>query len=120
MANEPRISPNSTKFREPRCIASSQKRNSEYTITFDNGIEFSDWASLEERSGMTVYFAYPYHSWERWTNENTNGLLREFFPKKMDFNLITPDELAHVVRKLNNRERKRLGFLSPRRVFWKK
>lgn len=90
------------------------------TITFDNGIEFSDWDSLEQKSGMTVYFAYPYHSWERGTNENTNGLLRQYFPKTLDFNLITPEELAHVVRKLNNRERKRLGFLSPRRVFWKK
>jgi len=90
------------------------------TVTFDNGIEFYDWESFEKKSGMTVYFAYPYHSWERGTNENTNGLLREFFPKTMDFNLITPEELAHVVRKLNNRERKRLKFLSPRHVFWKK
>jgi IS30 family transposase len=90
------------------------------TITFDNGIEFSDWESLEKKSGMTTYFAYPYHAWERGTNENTNGLLRQYFPKTMDFNLITSLELAHVVRKLNNRERKRLGFLSPRRVFWKK
>jgi IS30 family transposase len=90
------------------------------TITLDNGIEFSDWDSLERRSGMTVYFAYPYHFWERGTNENTNGLLRQYFPKSYDFNLITPAELAHVVRKLNNRERKRLGFLSPRQVFWKK
>jgi IS30 family transposase len=94
-----------------------QKRR---TITFDNGIEFSDWESLEKKSGMTIYFAYPYHSWERGTNENTNGLLRQYFPKTMEFNLITPEELAHVVKKLNNRERKRLGFLSPRQVFWKK
>ena len=90
------------------------------TITFDNGIEFSDWERLERKSGMTIYFAYPYHAWERGTNENTNGLLRQYFPKTMDFNLITPDELTRVVRKLNNRERKRLGFLSPRRVFWRK
>lgn len=90
------------------------------TITFDNGSEFADWERLERLSGMTVYFAYPYHAWERGTNENTNGLLRQYFPKSHDFNLITPDELAQVVRKLNNRERKRLGFLSPRQVFWKK
>lgn len=90
------------------------------TFTFDNGIEFSDWERLEEKSGMTIYFAYPYHAWERGTNENTNGLLRQYFPKSYDFNLITPAELAHVVRRLNNRERKRLGFLSPRCVFWKK
>jgi len=90
------------------------------TITFDNGIEFSDWESLEKKSGMTIYFAYPYHAWERGTNENTNGLLRQYFPKDMDFNLITEDELSYVVRKLNNRERKRLRFLSPRQVFWNK
>ncbi|OHA43617.1 MAG: hypothetical protein A3G59_03285 [Candidatus Taylorbacteria bacterium RIFCSPLOWO2_12_FULL_47_20] len=90
------------------------------TITLDNGVEFSDWERLEKESGMTVYFAYPYHFWERGSNENTNGLLRQYFPKSFDFNLITPAELAHVVRQLNNRERKRLKFLSPRQVFWKK
>jgi IS30 family transposase len=95
-------------------------RKKKRTITFDNGIEFSDWEQLEKKSGMTIYFAYPYHSWERGTNENTNGLLRQYFPKSYDFNLITPEELAKVVRKLNNRERKRLRFSSPRQVFWKK
>lgn len=90
------------------------------TITLDNGVEFSDWEILEKKSGMTIYFAYPYHAWERGTNENTNGLLRQYFPKSLDFNLITPSELAHVVKRLNNRERKRLGFLSPRQVFWKR
>ena len=90
------------------------------TITLDNGTEFSDWERLEEKSGMIVYFAYPYHSWERGTNENTNGLLRQYFPKTYDFNLIASEELQRVVRRLNNRERKRLGFLSPRHVFWKK
>lgn len=90
------------------------------TITLDNGVEFSDWERLEKKSGMTVYFAYPYHAWESGTNENTNGLLRQYFPKTLDFNLITVRELRQIVRKLNNRERKRLGFVSPRRVFWKK
>ena len=89
------------------------------TIIFDNGIEFSDWETLEKKSGMTIYFAYPYHSWERGTNENTNGLLRQYFPKSYDFNLITSSELAHVVRKLNNRARKRLKFKTPSEVFWK-
>ena len=87
------------------------------TLTLDNGVEFSDWERLEKRSGMIVYFAYPYHSWERGTNENTNGLLRQYFPKSLDFNLITAKELVHVVRKLNNRPRKRLGFKSPREIF---
>jgi transposase, IS30 family len=95
-------------------------RRKRKTITLDNGVEFSDWERLEKKSGMIVYFAYPYHAWERGTNENTNGLLRQYFPKSLDFNVITPKELRQVVRRLNNRERKRLGFLSPRRVFWKK
>lgn len=95
-------------------------RRKRRTITFDNGIEFSDWERLERYSGMTVYFAYPYHAWERGTNENTNGLLRQYFPKSYDFNTLTPEELAHAVRRLNHRERKRLKFRSPRDVFWKK
>lgn len=90
------------------------------TITLDNGVEFSDWERLQKKSGMTIYFAYPYHAWERGTNENTNGLLRQYFPKSYDFNLITPRELAHAVRRLNDRERKRLKFKSPRHVFLKK
>jgi IS30 family transposase len=95
-------------------------RRKRRTLTLDNGSEFSDWERLEKHSRMTIYFAYPYHAWERGTNENTNGLLRQYFPKSYDFNLITPQELTQVVRRLNNRERKRLGFVSPRRVFWKK
>lgn len=90
------------------------------TITLDNGAEFSDWEYLEKKSHMIIYFAYPYHAWERGTNENTNGLLRQYFPKTYDFNLITQAELSQVVRRLNNRERKRLGFLSPRQVFKKR
>lgn len=90
------------------------------TLTLDNGVEFSDWERLEKKSGMTVYFAYPYHAWERGTNENTNGLLRQYFPKSYDFNLITSEELAHVVKKLNDRPRKRLKFKSPHQIFLKK
>lgn len=90
------------------------------TITLDNGVEFSDWERLGKKSGMVIYFAYPYHAWERGTNENTNGLLRQYFPKSLDFNLITPRELAQVVRRLNDRERKRLKFKSPKEVFLKR
>ncbi len=90
------------------------------TITLDNGVEFSDFERFEKKSCMTIYFAYPYHAWERGTNENTNGLLRQYFPKSYDFNLITPKELAHVVRRLNDRERKRLKFKSLKHVFSKK
>lgn len=89
------------------------------TFTLDNGPEFADWERLEKKSGATVYFAYPYHFWERGTNENTNGLLRQYFPKSHDFNLITETELAQVVRRLNDRPRKRLKFKSPHAVFLK-
>jgi transposase, IS30 family len=95
-------------------------RDKRQTLTLDNGTEFSDWERLEKQTGMTVYFAYPYHSWERGTNENTNGLLRQYFPKSIDFNLITPKDLADVVKRLNDRPRKRLKFKSPRQVFMKK
>ncbi|MBI5794208.1 IS30 family transposase [Candidatus Uhrbacteria bacterium] len=95
---------------------SKEKRK---TLTLDNGSEFADWERLEKKTGMTVYFAYPYHAWERGSNENTNGLLRQYFPKALDFNLITPEELAHVVKLLNDRPRKRLKFKSPRQIFQK-
>jgi IS30 family transposase len=92
-------------------------REKRRTLTLDNGTEFSDWERIEEQIGMTVYFAYPYHAWERGSNENTNGLLRQYFPKDLDFNLITPKELTHVVRILNDRPRKRLKFKNPRQIF---
>jgi IS30 family transposase len=88
------------------------------TLTRDNGIEFGDYDQmLEKRTGMQVYRANPYHSWERGTNENWNGLLRQFFPKGTFFATITNDQVQQAVRLLNNRPRKRLGYLTPREVF---
>ena len=72
---------------------------------------------LEERTGMEVYRATPYHSWERGTNENWNGLLRQFFPKGTNFATITSYEVKRVVKLLNNRPRKRLGYMTPREYF---
>ena len=65
---------------------------------------------------MTVYFAHPYSSWERGTNENTNGLVRRFYPKKTDFNLISQKHLDVLQEKLNNRPRKVLGFHTPKEI----
>lgn len=93
-------------------------KNKRKTITYDNGVEFSSWEKVEQRTKMIVYFCYPYHSWERGTNENTNGLIRQYFPKDYDFNLITEKELKYVVKKLNNRPRKRLQFKTPKEIFW--
>jgi transposase, IS30 family len=89
------------------------------SITYDNGSEFSGYDTIEEQTGITVYFAWPYHSWERGSNENTNGLLRQFYPKKSRFNSITQEHLDTVVRLINNRPRKRLNYLTPYEVFKK-
>jgi IS30 family transposase len=71
-----------------------------------------------KRAWDRFYFAHPYSSWERGTNENTNGLLRRFFPKGTDFDKVTQEEIDWVVDKLNNRPRKCLGFRTPNEVFW--
>ncbi|SCY78417.1 IS30 family transposase, partial [Flavobacterium caeni] len=67
----------------------------------------------ENNTGMNIYFANPYSSWERGTNENTNGLIRRFFPKKTDFSNVSKEQLLEAQNKLNNRPRKVLGFLTP-------
>lgn len=82
-------------------------------ITLDNGSEMSDYEELEAHTKAVVYFAHPYHSWERGSNENFNGLLRQFFPKSRDFRSITKEELDHAVKLLNTRPRKRHGYKSP-------
>lgn len=87
------------------------------TLTLDNGTEMSEYEAIEAETGAVVYFAYPYHSWERGTNENTNGLLRRYFPKKMRFDQLTQAEVDHAVWLLNTRPRKRLGYMSPHTVF---
>jgi len=87
------------------------------TITFDNGPENRDWEPTEEATGARCYFAHPYHSWERGTNENTNGLIRDYFPKGTDFRMIPDAEIAVVEYELNNRPRKRLGYRTPLQVF---
>ena len=87
------------------------------TITFDNGSENRDWQPVEAATGTKCYFAHPYHSWERGTNENTNGLIRDYFPKGTDFRTITDERLAFVERELNERPRKRHGWKSPLEVW---
>jgi len=88
-----------------------------YTITYDNGVEFSEHEMIGKETGMDIYFAYPYHPWERGTNENTNGLLRQFFPKKSMFARLTQKDVDKAVKLINNRPRKRLGYLTPYEVF---
>lgn len=88
-----------------------------YTVTLDNGPEFYSHKRLTEELGADIYFARPYHSWERGLNENTNGLVRQYFPKKTSFDRMTNEELQSVADKLNNRPRKCLGYKTPNEVF---
>lgn len=88
------------------------------TFTSDNGKEFSGFKELEKELGIKTYFANPYHSWERGTNENTNGLLRRFFPKGTEFLKLTKEEINKAVQKINNRPRKCLGWKTSYEEFW--
>lgn len=95
----------------------SSKRHS---LTLDNGREFARPAELERRLRMKVFFAHPYHAWERGTNENTNGLLRQYIPKHCDLSILTNEQLRSYVRALNHRPRKCLGYKSPFEMFHQK
>lgn len=87
------------------------------TLTYDNGIQFAEHEQLERDLKTSIYFAYPYHSWERGTNENTNGLLRQFFPKGSAFTPITQQRLDRIVKLINTRPRKCLAYQTPEEVF---
>ncbi len=88
-----------------------------HTLTLDNGKENQYWQELEKALGISVFFAHPYHSWERGTNENTNGLIRWYFPKGTDFRTISDESIRAVEVALNNRPRKRLGWKTPLEAF---
>lgn len=88
-----------------------------HTITFDNGTEFHDYEQLERLFGVTCYFATPYHSWERGSNENLNGLVRQYLPRGRDLKSTTQNDCDKIAAALNNRPRKRHGFLTPLDVF---
>nr|WP_243464984.1 IS30 family transposase [Photorhabdus temperata] len=87
------------------------------TLTADNGPEFARHEQITQITGAQVYFARPYHSWERGLNEHTNGLIRRFYPKGTDFNLVTHRKIAALEHILNTRGRKSLGYFSPNEVF---
>lgn len=87
------------------------------TLTVDNGPENRDWQTMEEMTGLDCFFAHPYRSCERGANENANGLLRDYYPKKTDFRLVPDEELAAVEYALNTRPRKRHGWRTPLEVW---
>jgi IS30 family transposase len=88
------------------------------TITCDNGKEFADHQAIAAELNTEVYFAHPYASWERGTNENTNGLLRQYFPKGSDFSQLTAEQVQFVQNRLNTRPRKCLAIRTPEMVFF--
>ena len=89
-------------------------------MTSDNGKEFTNHEELARKLGLDYFFANPYHPWERGLNEHTNGLLRQFFPKKTNFKTVKLEDVEKAVRNLNHRPRKSLGYLTPYEVFYQK
>ncbi len=88
-----------------------------HTATSDNGKEFAEHQHIAEQLDLGFYFARPYHSWERGSNENLNGLIRQYIPKKTDFSTLTDEFIQTVEDELNNRPRKRFGFETPNTIF---
>jgi IS30 family transposase len=86
-------------------------------VTADNGTEFHGYERIERLTGAAFYFARPYHSWERGSNENANGLLRQYLPKGASMAGLTQHQCNAIARRLNTRPRKRLGFRTPLECF---
>lgn len=93
-------------------------KDSVYTMTSDNGKEFANHETIANHLDADFYFAHPYASYERGLNENTNGLIRQYFPKNRDFRTIRDEEIIRVIKRLNNRPRKCLEFKTPNQVFF--
>ena len=89
-----------------------------HALTADNGKEFAGHETIAAELNLDFYFAHPYASWERGTNENMNGLVRQYLPKQSDFSTVTDTNLKTIMHKLNHRPRKCLDFLSPSQVFF--
>jgi len=87
------------------------------TLTCDNGTEFHGYTALEAATPVRCYFATPHHAWERGTNENTNGLVRQYLPKRMDLADLTQRDCRTIARALNQRPRKRLGYRTPEECY---
>ena len=96
------------------------KRHHMKTLTLDNGTEFFLHEQIAQASGVQVYFADPYSSWQRGANENSNMLLRGYLPKRSNIDKLTQDELDDIACELNNRPRKRLGYKTPYEVYLSK
>ena len=106
-------------FREATVRLLRPHRARVHTLTLDNGKEGAQHEKIATSLAARVYFAHPYCSWERGTNENTNGLIRQYFPKHRNLTTVTQRELDHAMHRLNHRPRKRLGFKTPHEVFFR-
>lgn len=82
-------------------------------MTADNGKEFANHQTISQTTGVDIFFAKPYHSWQRGANENLNGLVRQYLPKKTDFSTISDEQVQAIENKLNERPRKRYNYRSP-------
>lgn len=102
---------------EAACTQLLPHKDKVFTITSDNGIEFTRHQMIAECLDADFFFADPYSSWQRGTNENTNGLVRQYFPKKTSFDTVSDPDIQMVTDRLNNRPRKVLGFKTPNEVF---
>ena len=101
-----------------RCIELiGRHRGGHATITADNGSEFHSYGEIEAATGVEFYFATPYHSWERGTSENTNGLIRQYLPKRTSMAKTTQADCDEISAKLNSRPRKRLGYRTPEECY---
>ncbi len=89
-----------------------------HTLTLDNGKEFAKHEAIAVNLEMDIYFAHPYHSWERGLNENTNGLIRQYFPKRTNLLEVTPEQVAFAINQMNHRPRKCLDWKTPHEVFF--
>ena len=104
--------------RKSVCKLLAPVKDKVHTLTSDHGKEFAEHQHIAETLHLQFYFAHPYAAWERGTNENTNGLLRQYFPKKCDFQSVSNKQIEHATSKLNSRPRKTLRFKTPLEVFY--
>ena len=114
-----KLSDKSTHTLNKKVVSLIDRYSNEFkTITADNGTEFHQYKKIEEECGVRFYFANPYHSWERGSNENTNGLIRQYLPKDKSMEYLTQKQCDAIAYQLNNRPRKRYKYKTPEEKFY--
>lgn len=114
-----KLNDRTTRSLNKRCIKLLRRETAKFkTITADNGTEFHQYPEIERATNTEFYFANPYHSWERGTNENTNGLIRQYLPKGTSMMNLSQAQCDRIAKKLNTRPRKRHGFKTPEEILY--